>query len=252
MAVRLWWGTSVHSATFVYSSSRFSRVNHYDHNTHKEPVLWQLSNLFRHVFFFSNFWTVLQTKSCEHRRRALGISKSSKIKTPTLYHQCPLLTWVQTETNSSLNSTLPALDPTFYVQVHKVWQNLLDPEDQSPTLLKETLTVNALCARVYIHIQQLSSFRAPTLRFIDLTVATCHIQYTFLSLAIIFFTRNRTKHENTRSPVGMIWKWPPKALTVRTFLNWQHTTRHYLSWDCQTVTGKSGLSRWWFQLFCVL
>ena len=35
---------------------------------------------------------------------------------------------------------------------------------------------------VYIYIWQLSSFRVPTLWFIDLTVITCHIQYTFLSL----------------------------------------------------------------------
>ena len=43
-----------------------------------------------------------------------------------------------------------------------------------------------LCAPVYIYIRQLSSFRAPTLWFIDLTVATCHIQYTFLSLCQFF------------------------------------------------------------------
>ena len=45
-------------------------------------------------------------------------------------------------------------------------------------------------ACVYIYSQQLSSFRVSTLYFIDLTVATCHIQYTFL--------RKRTKHENTQ------------------------------------------------------
>ena len=35
----------------------------------------------------------------------------------------------------------------------------------------------------YIYIWQLSSFRAPTLWFINLTVTTCHIQYTFLIYA---------------------------------------------------------------------
>ena len=44
----------------------------------------------------------------------------------------------------------------------------------------------------------LNSFRVPTLWFIDLTVAACHIEYTFLSLCQFFFTRKRTKHENTR------------------------------------------------------
>ena len=45
-----------------------------------------------------------------------------------------------------------------------------------------SLSINALHDCVYICIRQLSSFRAPTLWFIDLTVATCHIQSTFLSL----------------------------------------------------------------------
>ena len=37
--------------------------------------------------------------------------------------------------------------------------------------------VNALRACVYIYIRQLSSFRAPTLWFIDLTVTPCHIHF---------------------------------------------------------------------------
>ena len=42
-----------------------------------------------------------------------------------------------------------------------------------------------------------SSFRAPTLWFVDLTIATCHIQSTFLHF---FITRKWTKDENTQSP----------------------------------------------------
>ena len=49
-------------------------------------------------------------------------------------------------------------------------------------VLKEALSINALHTCVYIYIWQLSSLRAPKLWFIDLTVTTCHIQYTFLSL----------------------------------------------------------------------
>ena len=64
---------------------------------------------------------------------------------------------------------------------------------------REALSTNALRACVYIYIPQLSSFRALTLWFIDLTVAIYLIQYTFLSLCQ-FFTRKRTKHDNTRSP----------------------------------------------------
>ena len=70
--------------------------------------------------------------------------------------------------------------------------------------LKEALSINALRACVYIYIRQLSPFRAPTLWFIDLTVPTCHIQYTFLSLCQhFFFTTERTKHENTRLSYDM-------------------------------------------------
>ena len=47
-------------------------------------------------------------------------------------------------------------------------------------------------ACVCIYIRQLDSFRAPTLWFIDLTVATCHIQYTFLSLCQLFCFHEKT------------------------------------------------------------
>ena len=53
-------------------------------------------------------------------------------------------------------------------------------------LLKEALSINALHSCVYIYDWQLSSLRVPTLWFIDLTVATCHIQYTFLSFCQFF------------------------------------------------------------------
>ena len=58
---------------------------------------------------------------------------------------------------------------------------------------KEALSINALRACVYICIRQLSSFRTPTW-FINQTVTTCHIQYTFLSSCQFFPRENR---ENT-------------------------------------------------------
>ena len=61
--------------------------------------------------------------------------------------------------------------------------------------LKKPLSINALRACVYIYIQQLSSFRAPTLWFISMTVATCHIQYTFLSLCR-FYSRENVQNTN--------------------------------------------------------
>ena len=64
-----------------------------------------------------------------------------------------------------------------YVSLYVLYQKIT-----YPLIFKGALTVNYLCAYVYIYIWQLSSFRVPTLWFIDLTVATCHIQYTFLSL----------------------------------------------------------------------
>ena len=96
------------------------------------------------------------------------------------------------------------------------------PRDQRERNLriKETLSINALRARVYIYIRQLSSFRAPTLWFIDLTIATCHIQYNFPSLCPFFFSReNRentkilgVRHETKMDAEGY---WARKALLVR-------------------------------------
>ena len=64
-------------------------------------------------------------------------------------------------------------------------------------IIRGFLGINALHACVYIYIQELSSF-VTTLWFIDLTVATCHIQYLseFMSKHL---TRKRAKHKNTRS-----------------------------------------------------
>ena len=54
-----------------------------------------------------------------------------------------------------------------------------------------------LHTRIYIYIWQFSSFRASMLWFIDLTVASCHIQYTFLSLCQFFFFFHK-KMDKTR------------------------------------------------------
>ena len=57
-------------------------------------------------------------------------------------------------------------------------------------IVKALRVLNALHACVYIYIR-LSSFRVPTLWFIYPTVATCHIQYIFLSLCQSFLQENR-------------------------------------------------------------
>ena len=79
-----------------------------------------------------------------------------------------------------------------------------------PVFDRSSLSINALRACVYIYIRQLSSFRMPTLWFIDLTVATCHIHHTFLSLRQIFFTSKWTKHKKTGS-LPFSRKWPTQV-----------------------------------------
>ena len=64
-----------------------------------------------------------------------------------------------------------------------------------------SLSINALNACVSIYIPPLSSCRAPMLWFINLTVTTCHIQYTFLSL------NGNLSHKKT----DKIWKYSKSA-----------------------------------------
>ena len=73
-------------------------------------------------------------------------------------------------------------------------------------LLKDALSVLMLCTKcVYICIRQLSSFRAPTLWFIDLTIATCHIQYTFLTLCQNIFSQENGKTQKFSKSAIFIW-----------------------------------------------
>ena len=71
---------------------------------------------------------------------------------------------------------------------------------------RSSLSINALRACVYI--RQLSSFRAPTLWFIDLNVTTCHVQYTFLSS--LENGQNMTILEIRH--FCMMRKWPPTVI----------------------------------------
>ena len=79
------------------------------------------------------------------------------------------------------------------------------------------LNLNALRACVYIYTRQLSSFRAPTLWFIDLTRATCHIQHTFLSLCQFVLRENGQNTQIVRHFL-MIRNWP-LTFTKRAKLN---------------------------------
>ena len=87
----------------------------------------------------------------------------------------------------------------------------LDPATFSIQILLmflSSLSINALRACVYIYIQQLSSFRALTLWFIDLIVATCQIQETYVKN--IFHGQN-TKILEVRH-FCMLGKWPPTVI----------------------------------------
>ena len=61
--------------------------------------------------------------------------------------------------------------------------------------------------KVSCSVQKRSSFRAPTLWFIDLAVATCHIQYTFCVYAIFIFFGVKT--DKTSKFICITQKWPP-------------------------------------------
>ena len=68
--------------------------------------------------------------------------------------------------------------------------------------ITEALSINALHACVFIYIRQLSTFRAPKLWFINLTVTTCHIQYPFLEFMSNSF---HEKTDKTRKYVTYVW-----------------------------------------------
>ena len=70
---------------------------------------------------------------------------------------------------------------------------------------KEALSINALRACVYIYIQQLSSFRAPTL-WLLIWLLLLAIFNTLFWVYTIFFMRKQTKHKNTlKSDTIFIW-----------------------------------------------
>ena len=86
-----------------------------------------------------------------------------------------------------------------------------NPESLIQGKFKHLKRLNVLHACVYIYMQHLlSSFRAPTLWFINLTVTTCFIQYAFWSLCHFFSQENRqnTKILEVRH-FHMIQIWPP-------------------------------------------
>ena len=99
------------------------------------------------------------------------------------------------QSGAGFSSSLGIIVPPANKKRHSSWQQTNNTSwkrnSQTPGLLtgslRSSLSLDALCVRAYISIRQLSSFRASTLWFLDLAVATCHIQYTFLSLHQFLF-----------------------------------------------------------------
>ena len=83
-------------------------------------------------------------------------------------------------------SVLMLCAPVFYTVPLKKFATTAKHQTPS-TALGGVGAVSVLFERDCIYIQQHSSFRVPTLWFINPTVTTCHIQYTFLSLCHFFF-----------------------------------------------------------------
>ena len=78
--------------------------------------------------------------------------------------------------------TFPTTHPKVSMFCLRMYMYSLQASYCNAGSLRRTLGINPLRTCVYIYIRQLSSFRAPMLWLINLTVATCRIQYTFLSL----------------------------------------------------------------------
>ena len=92
--------------------------------------------------------------------------------------------------------------------------------------LKKTLPVLMLSAPVFIFTSG-SFVRTPTW-FIDLTVATCHVQYTFLSL---YQFVSRGNGQNTKilevRHFRMIRKWPPTVTGRAKDWYWENFLKYH-------------------------
>ena len=133
-------------------------------------------------FTLSRVWTtlLLLLTVCERRDRIChGIATAEALISKYIkgaHTRAPLqflvsMRWTFTATNSQCSKRWQlALFSAMALKTRSLANN--------GTIFSSISIYNALRA----FIRQLSSFTAPTLWFIDLTVATCHIQYNFLTL----------------------------------------------------------------------
>ena len=110
-------------------------------------------------------------------------------------------------------------------------------ELDSQRLKKLRLSVLMLCAPVFIFIVQLlSSFSAPTLWFIDLTVFVV-VVVLFACCCCCFLTRKRTKHENAR----MSQPENARQVAVSVCYTWQFLVQLASQQNCETSSMKNCL-----------
>ena len=110
-----------------------------------------------------------------------------------------------------------------------------------PSKQASSLSINALRTCVCIYIRQLISFRAPTLWFMDLTVATCHI-HTFLSWWQ-FVSRENGQNTRIFRHFCMIWKLPP-TITGRTKHLFNTERASLRTHFCLPVNSRVPLTMW--------
>ena len=138
-----------------------------------------------------------------------------------MWHQS--LVWAHIFKNGGPQQKNCSFDPEILARKSKLdWTSSISINPRGWSLIKygklsveqslpliSSLAVNALQAHIYISIPALSSFRAPTLWSIDLTVTAFHIQYTFQSLCQFFVMKNGQNIALLQVPhFCTIWKWP--------------------------------------------
>ena len=139
----------------------------------------QVDTSFRLAFRLATHLRQLASTCDDLRGLALTLVelKFERKQTQVFYRLATLRKSVHKFWFCKLASTCESVWPGLKTQAHhKIWCTSLG---QGMSSSNSELPV--ICT-LFISIHLLSSFRAPTLWFVDLTVTTCHIQYTSLSL----------------------------------------------------------------------
>ena len=110
------------------------------------------------------------------------------------------------------------------------WMGVPNYQLKVRLFIRGSLSIYALCACVYIYIRQLSSFRAPKLWFNHLTVATCHIQYTFLSLCHFFHEITDKTRKYSKSAIFVWYENGRRRLLGAQNINTERASLYFIVW----------------------